>query len=107
MRLKEKTHRQTKTNKQQAETGGWEACGGAVRGGMRVRTRRTALSMVLAAALNLVLNYFLIPRFGALGAASRSGASTAREKVRSASSKAPSASSPSRSTKRTRPAVAW
>lgn len=33
------------------------------------RTRRTALSMVLAAVLNLALNALLIPRFGAMGAA--------------------------------------
>lgn len=33
------------------------------------RTRRTALAMVLAAALNLVLNALLIPPFGAFGAA--------------------------------------
>jgi O-antigen/teichoic acid export membrane protein len=33
------------------------------------RTRRTALSMVLAALLNLVLNALLIPRYGAMGAA--------------------------------------
>jgi len=33
------------------------------------RTRRTAISMVLAAVLNLVLNALLIPRFGAHGAA--------------------------------------
>jgi len=33
------------------------------------RTRRTALSMVLAAALNIALNIVLIPRFGAMGAA--------------------------------------
>ncbi|MCB9899683.1 MAG: polysaccharide biosynthesis C-terminal domain-containing protein [Planctomycetes bacterium] len=34
------------------------------------RTRRTAFAMVLAALLNLALNALLIPRFGALGAAS-------------------------------------
>lgn len=33
------------------------------------RTRRTALSMILAALLNLALNYVLIPPFGAVGAA--------------------------------------
>ncbi len=33
------------------------------------RTRRTALSMVLAAALNLLLNWQLIPGYGAMGAA--------------------------------------